>query len=188
MSFSLNFRIFLAILHASPRAYHSCLPETNHQISKRTHCAREDWCAESHQAMDLCLPELSCEVLCFSRTARCELVPKHLCPSVKSSWISAALCLDILNPSVAYVAISVFREECEKCYAVPIPLLVEVLERSAPESQLLKWLRLLRPSTFVVNERFVRAKLSLPFKSRENHRFPRAELRPCFGLPFLVSA
>ena len=59
------------------------LPLTDPQILERTDFAREDWCVESHQAMDLCFPEYLCDVVCFLRTYWCELVSKLLYSSLK---------------------------------------------------------------------------------------------------------
>ena len=77
------------------------LPETDPLILERTGFAREDMWVESHQAMDLFLPEFYlCDVVCSLRIARHELVSKLLCPSVKSNWISAARRPELRNPIV----------------------------------------------------------------------------------------
>ena len=57
------------------------------------------------------MPELSCDVLCFSRTAHCESVPKLLCPSVKSNWFLAALstCLEFPNMAACTVITTLSR-------------------------------------------------------------------------------
>ena len=58
-------------------------------------CAHEDWCAESHLAMDPFFPGFSCGVMHCLRIAFCALVLGILCPSAKSNWISAVQCLGI---------------------------------------------------------------------------------------------
>ena len=46
---------------------------------------------ESHIVMDPFFPDFLSGVLYLLRTARCALVPRIVCPSVKSTWISAVL-------------------------------------------------------------------------------------------------
>ena len=52
--------------------------------------ACEDRCAESHKATALGFSRIFNDVVCSSRTARCDLISRRLCSSVNSCWISAA--------------------------------------------------------------------------------------------------
>ena len=94
LSFSLSLRILTAITHASLRAHCSCFKVSSSDLSSNFgaygHHAHENRCAESHLVMDpflsrnftwRCVPHENC-TLRFS--------PEILCPSVKSTWISAA--------------------------------------------------------------------------------------------------
>ena len=71
------------------------------QISKHEGCAHEDQNAESHLAMDPLSPDILRDVMYCLKSAHCALVPRILCPSVKSNlFFGGSIYLGISNPIV----------------------------------------------------------------------------------------
>ena len=57
---------------------------------------------KSHLAMDPLIHEFSCAAMYLLSIARCASVPKILCPSVQSNWISSSLCETISKGTTSH--------------------------------------------------------------------------------------